>query len=665
MSPKYRLASSVLLCVIFNVSVSGIMTKSVAAELPKNAKSLIDAYERDTAATQKKLSKETLEWRSNVTAKLKALQQNLAADEKLEEAISVRDLVRTFETGKSLPATGLTSQQKAAAPRTIRQSVNTQRDVDFTQPLPKEVIAALPREAQLILIENEYPGDEVTRLESAMQEKSSTLRAKLAELQSTHTKKGELDEAVAIRDWVRAHLKADSENSAPAEVGEPPRKDIALGAKNNAEIQANYRGAVQDAVSWLARVEEEPFNRLLENLKSVQSMLSKSGQLEEALIVRDLLRNADSHRGLRKVDFVRQAQPSVPKDAQKLIDDFFTEVKPFADKYDAIISDLNTQMQKPAKDEAKKMLIAGDMENARRALLELYARMNEQFPYLQSHLREPLTVPREAQELLDRFMDENQERLDAVDEKEAPLREALLEKLREARKRNLKAREEIALDTTIAYLENEYNQGVRGLILFRRSEELTGDLAEMVDEFTRKLHGEFVELQEQHQLAFEEMQPKFNDIRKAQAEAEDWKAAFSTICLQQQAPRLFDPVPIMFYRFPHSSRGYEALMVGVRNGIFRVRDQHQRESWGIREEIRVGDEPAPDPEFKNRPVPGVAVTQRTKLLPGQLAMTQSSFTYEILEILEPGPEKVRVRYPDSFQRETVVDRTELRIIPDE
>ena len=102
----------------------------------------------------------------------------------------------------------------------------TPRDVDVTQPLPKEVFSALPKEAQTILIENEYPGDESSRLDSAMQEKSNTLRTKLAELQSAHTKKGELDEAAAIRDWVRANLKAGPGNLAPVEVGEPPRKDI-------------------------------------------------------------------------------------------------------------------------------------------------------------------------------------------------------------------------------------------------------------------------------------------------------------------------------------------------------------------------------------------------------------------------------------------------------
>ncbi len=666
MALSSRLLNSVLPCVMFSIFVVGITTRCPGEELPKDAKSLIYVYGREVAASKKKLSKETSEWRSNLTKKLKTLQQSLAEADKLEEAISVRDLIKTFETGKAMPVSNLTPEQRAGAPRIIRESLDTPREVDVTQ-IPKEMLAALPKEAQAILLENEFPGDEIIRLDTLIQEKSIALRMKLAELQSAHTKKGELDEAAAIRDWMQANLKMNPPNNSlvdAAEVGEPQQKDIALGAKDFAEIQANYQAANQEMNVWYYQMLAEPANRLFESLKAEQSRLAKAGQLEEALALRDLLKELSTRPSFFKVTFPHSRHPSMPKDAQKLVNDFLTEVKPIDERRDAILADLNTQlnnqMLQPAKDKAKTFLIKGDREMARRALMELYARLNEPFP----DLREPLKVSGEVQELLDQFLEETQKRMETVDETESPLREALLEKLREARERNLKANEEIALDNTIAYLENENHFGLRGLILFRRSKELKGDLAEMVDQFATQIHAEFLKLQEQHRLAFETLRSQFEEIRKAQTEAEEWKAAFSTLCLQEQPPQLFDPIPVTYYRFPNTG-GIAGHVIAVRNGIYRVRDQRQNVSWGIREEIRVGDEPVPDPKVENRPTPGDAVTQRTKLQPGQLVMTKSSFTYEILEVLDPGPSAVKVRYADGFHHEDTVDRSLLRIMPDE
>lgn len=103
------------------------------------------------------------------------------------------------------------------------------------------------------------------------------------------------------------------------------------------------------------------------------------------------------------------------KDVQKLIDDFLTEVKPIDERREAILAELNAQLNhhllKPAKDNAKKFLIDGDREKARRALMELHALMKEPFPDLETHLREPLKVSPEVQDLLDQFLEENQKRI--------------------------------------------------------------------------------------------------------------------------------------------------------------------------------------------------------------------------------------------------------------
>jgi hypothetical protein len=121
----------------------------------------------------------------------------------------------------------------------------------------------------------------------------------------------------------------------------------------------------------------------------------------------------------------------------------------------------------------------------------------------------------------------------------------------------------------------------------------------------------------------------------------------------------------VFYRFPHT-HGVEATVIGVKDGLFRVRQSPYGDVWAPRELIRVGDEKAPKSGDDDAPPPGVAVNRRTQLKSGQLLLTKKGgWAWDIVEVVEAGLDTVKVRYTDRANWEEVLERANLRMIPDE
>ena len=165
-------------CIASMIGLFGCVTNVFAAEFPLKAKALVGEFEKNMKQTRKAFASELQEWRNAVVLELKSVQKQLAEVEKLDEAIPVRDVVRSLEAeaGKEL-----------------------------TSVVERERFGKLPKDAQKILLKLESPGSVEGRMEKAFVEQMVQLLKNLAEMQTLLTKNNMLDEAVAVLDWLRAN----------------------------------------------------------------------------------------------------------------------------------------------------------------------------------------------------------------------------------------------------------------------------------------------------------------------------------------------------------------------------------------------------------------------------------------------------------------------------
>lgn len=162
-----------------------------SADLPKEAAALIEAHEAEVEKLRQTFAGQLNEWRHDLIKELKLVQKQLAEKELLDEAILVRNLVRTLEA---------------------------EANSESTTPVPVEQFQKLPKEAQKLLLARESPGAVKNRLEKDGSAKLAALLKSLMELQTALTKNDKLDEAVAVRDWIRRNT--------PVGQLPPPRKKV-------------------------------------------------------------------------------------------------------------------------------------------------------------------------------------------------------------------------------------------------------------------------------------------------------------------------------------------------------------------------------------------------------------------------------------------------------
>jgi hypothetical protein len=628
-----------------------------AQELPPEALALVKEFEKETAAAKQRYGEEIARWRQRVVDGLTAVKKRLANEDRLEEAILVRDVAKVFSTGKSLVA------RPAGTPPAVRIAAP---DVDFAQPLTQEQFAALPKEAQGVLLENEYPGNESAFVENSLAKKIAQLREDLLEIKQELTKEGKLDEAVAVRNWVAANLKSGPPSQPLAEeIEKPILPDITAAATGLRSVQVNYQQALQTAANYLARAQARPVEALIAKLEPLQGSFAKAGRLEDALAMRELMRkiNADQSTS-RRAATVSAAVDQLPAEAKREVEKFIKETQPLIKEWEQMVEKLNAQLLKSLTDYTAKALLDGDLAGARESLTALLMHRKEYVRLPEIDDREPLPLSEEVQETLEAFGETAHKLTQAADVAEAPRREALLAKLREAQARNLKFDEEMALDATIRYLEFPAHAGLRGTLLFQLNPVLKDDLAALVAAYIKESRAAFRALEQQHQEAFQQIEPRLHEIRKKQVESEDWKGAFATLIAQQKPQGVFEPIPVTLFRFPHRS-GTEAVVVAVQDGLVRVRNHHG-ENWALREETRVADEPVTDFVLADAPSPGVPVNQRTPLKAGQLLLyKRGGFSWDIVQVVEAGLDKVKVRYTDRHNWEESLARADLRMVPEE
>jgi hypothetical protein len=161
-------------------------------DLPKAVQEVLKEYADETAAIEKRVEPAVQKQRDKAMAELKKIQDRYCRDAKLDEAVAVRDLIRSLQAGASTePGTDL----PAAAHEVLKQYQQEEAEI--------------------------YDKADA----DAKKQKEKTL-SELQKLQDSYCRDAKLDEAVAARDVIRGFL--DGGNTVLPDPGNlaPPETDL-------------------------------------------------------------------------------------------------------------------------------------------------------------------------------------------------------------------------------------------------------------------------------------------------------------------------------------------------------------------------------------------------------------------------------------------------------
>ena len=387
---------------------------------PPSAKTLIEAYEKKVAATREMLGKDLQALRESVVQKLKAVQQKLALEEKLEEAIHVRGAVRHLEAEK---------------------------DTEQTKPFPPDLAAKLPNIAQAVLIEQESPGNVELRLDGMLAESREALRVALLEVQTKLATAEKLDEALVVRNWVRANLTPAGDAASTEKPGKLTSRDITTVAADLAALRRNHSQAFAEIWSQHNQVLGQFASQLSVKLKGAEAAHSKAGEIEEAIAIRNRAKARQSRNAAGEGGLAAQLAAHIAGGCSKAggsnAGRSGRRRKEFPSDQAKAGRSTNQAAGSggsPGADGGRSQEVAGAVDRTvspERAVVS-YDRAENR--------RNPPKVSAEIAKVLEEFNKEKDQRWEAANESSAKLRSELLTKLQAASERNLKANEELVLD---------------------------------------------------------------------------------------------------------------------------------------------------------------------------------------------------------------------------
>jgi LCCL domain-containing protein len=162
-------------------------------DLPKAAQEVLKQYEEETAAIEKRVDPAIRKNREKAMAELKKIQDGYCREAKLDEAVAVRDLIRSLQAGGDM-----------------------------------EPGADLPAAAREVLKQYRQEEAEVYDMAEADAKKwAEKTLSELQKLQDSYCREAKLDEAVAVRELIRGIL--DGGNTALPDPGNLARPESVVG----------------------------------------------------------------------------------------------------------------------------------------------------------------------------------------------------------------------------------------------------------------------------------------------------------------------------------------------------------------------------------------------------------------------------------------------------
>lgn len=576
----------------------GSLPAASAQELPAEGVQSLAAYEkaaskltqegdRKIAAGQKKLL-QTLD------ARLKALSQEV----KLDEAIAVRDLIRNVEK------TNDARRQQAIL-------------IDAKLPPGTGAEDAIAAFRELVASEWAATG-------AGLKELRASLLKELAALQDRLAKNGQLDEAVAVRDRLRALSALADGTAAEAAIKLPDSPEEA------------GRAYQQKLVAARATFEERTGKEIAavrKKLQALQEQTAKAGKLDEAVLLRDISKQlADHPQAQTALSAFHNQKPRLSAEATRVLAEFEGWWKAQFAELEAETTRLDRAWAPYEAARLKEKLKTSSLSEAQGMLGHYYRLRRDKVDWLSFMPNRPLPPPGEAAaKLFDGFQRSAADRLAEAEKKEQAARSRLQEALDQLPPAETPPEAQAELARLRRFLEADYSAGLRGTMLLEVGGALPDIAGPAVRAYQQETHDLMATLRKQHAAALEALQKDLGPVRDLHLQREEFPQVYAILARLPLLAHFLEPVRIQALQHPGFPHAADALLWDVRENSYLVTwlPFGPQEEWLAADRVLLSAESAkgrsgppmmrlPQPDYAKGP--GKAVAETTKLQRGQKAL---------------------------------------------
>jgi hypothetical protein len=587
---------------------------------------------------------------SKLLKALKKLQDQFTKNAKLDEAVAIRDLLK---------------------------SVGNVKNSDERRSLLSAGTILVPEEAETVINEylNKTEGGE-KELALLLERLEKAKREKLKPLFDKYTAAGDLDTAIAIRDAMKvvsaeliiADVTVQRNSRLPKALQVLPLSKDAVSARREHQEQFAKQ------TTWLEEQSAEVMRELLLTLERLQEKETKAGKLDDAVKLRDSIAKFKAITGsVGQVQTVRESRKTLPASSQDAVDEALKAFGEFENTCGEARKKLDNGLAKVIEaDVIKTMLSSPDnFEKCLSTAREYYHLKHDSLGLHQvSHGQELISDCEAAKDGLEKVAELLLNKTAEVSEAEGKLRTILVAKLnRLMEDPQMTAAQKDAIGKVEEFANADYSQGPLGMTLFPRSPDLPESarvaLAETRTEVRSVMDAARIDLENAWKKLAEDLRP----VLKQLIVEGKFATAVQVMRQLQISPPMEFSIPIKFNRIAHSDHCWDATLVDVRGeNCFKVNTGGETREWLPRSRIKFhpddkvlvanhsnGEKPAG---------PGIPIAPGMKLKKGQKAFKYWGHSWLPVTIQAVTPEGISFTRDGWSRSEEVAARTEILLLED-
>jgi hypothetical protein len=587
---------------------------------------------------------------SKLLKALKKLQDQFTKNAKLDEAVAIRDLLK---------------------------SVGNVRNSDERRSLLTAGTVLVPEEAETFINEylNKTEGDE-KELALQLERLETAKREKLQPLFDKYTQAGELDIAIALRDAMKPVSAEQVITDLSGQRNPTPAKFLQVSplSSNPDSARREHQEQIARQSTWLQEQSLEVMQELILTLERLQEKETKAGKLDDAVKLRDsIIKIKAVNAAAGQVNIVREARQTLPASSLNAVDAALKSFDEFNKVYGEARIKIDMALAKVIEADVTKTMLAsqGEYENFRRVAHEYYLLNHDSSAlHATNHGQERISECEAARDGLQKLAEFVQDKMAQVEEDESNLRVALVATLNMLMDDpQLTAVQKEAIGKVVEFANADYSQSPLGMTLFPRSPDLPESarvaLAETRTEVRSAMDAARADLTDSWTQLAKDLQPT---IRQLITDGKFATAVQIKRQLQVSPPMEFS-IPIKFNRIAHSDHCWDATLVDVRGeNCFKVNTGGENREWLPRSRIKFhpddkvlvanhsnGEKPAG---------PGIPIAPGMKLKKGQKAFKYWGHSWLQVTIQAVTPEGISFTWDGWSRSEEVAARTELLLLED-
>lgn len=409
---------------------------------------------------------------------------------------------------------------------------------------------------------------------------------------------------------------------------------------------------------------------LVEGMKSEQNRATRAGKLDDAVLLRDLIKSLEAEPwDSKKNALLKERMSQLSADGQKTVDEFLKANPQNAADLQGQIKLLHEAFAPTVETLVKTALKEGDEEKSSQ-LMDRFSSLLNLTPMVFYRHNLP-TFSAEALKLIEPFEEATALRKTACVESEMPLRNRHVEGLRSMAATDSNQQADPAskaVTKAIEFFTADYTDGPQRGRLFVPDSNLPAAALELFNEYCRETVKLEQKLADDQVTAAKALIEELRPVREKHAEVRQYLEAWTLLARAKEFERVLFETIVKFAHVPHwKDHLADAIVLDVRKNavLLRQSSHHPNGEWFPRGRIKFapGDEIAEVKFSDPTPGPGVAVTDKTPLKRGQTVFYvwgRSALEATIVDLTETN---VVLKYKERWHNETVL-RTQLWMIED-